>query len=249
MKPSVPKLAWDFIDRQEGNVLKAYWDTDGWAIGRGIHAPDVNQNTVWTAEESDQRFQQRLQEIADGICPHIVPELTDPQLAACESLTWNLKDGIRKFIESTLLKLINEGEPRKAADEFPKWDHQTDKTGKVTENEKLLARRNKERELFLSGTNLPVVQPDITKTPPVVEPPVPVRVGVGVKMNPLTVVQNARPVTKIILAAVAAFWGVLQDPNVQRVLAHYAGKHAHIADAIGLIATIAALMHQPQKAQ
>lgn len=170
-------MAWTFIDKEEGNVLHAYWDNGGWAIGRGIHGPDINQNTVWTSEESDKRFGDKLIEIANAICPNIQPELSDSQLSACLSLAFNI--GTADFNTSTLLKDINGGDMQAAGAAFEDWCHTTKPDGTKVVNENLLARRKKERALFLQGAEQPGPQPAITPTPPAPAPS-------GGKVNSIT---------------------------------------------------------------
>lgn len=69
--------------------------------------------------------------------------ISQNQYDALCSFTFNLGSGALKG--STLLKRLNEGNLRAAADEFPKWCHDN---GKVVKG--LLNRRNAERSLFLS---------------------------------------------------------------------------------------------------
>lgn len=242
MRPKVPTLAWTFITEQEGDELTAYWDVDGWAIGRGMHAPDITQNTVWTRETDDMRFGQRLTEIADGICPNIKPELTDQQLSACLSLAWNLRNGVVQFNGSTLLKFINDGQFQDAAAEFPKWDKEKKSDGTAIENKELLARRKKEMALFLSGTE----QPEPPATPPQDTPVAPAPAPSGGTVNPIKKIQTARPLTKTLLGIVVILGSALQDPTVQATIAGYASQHKGLAAAIAAIAAIAALMHEPQ---
>lgn len=248
MKVRVPKLAWDFIDKQEGDVLHAYWDVSGWAISRGIHAPDVSQNTVWTQEQSDMRFGLKLHEVAEAICPAIIPELDDGALSACISISYNITPG--EFLTSTLLRKLNSGDVQGASDEFPKWCHVTKPDGTKEVNDNLLKRRNQEKTLFLSGSPaVPEVRPAAPETPPVVVPPLPVRVDVGVKggkVNPLTKIKTAKPITKVAISLVTILIALLQDPTVQATIAGFVSKHALLASVFALIASIAALIHEPQ---
>ncbi len=244
MKPRVPTLAWDFITEQEGDELKAYWDgpkpvggsVGGWAISRGIHAPDVNQFSVWTQEKSNMRFGLLLHEIADGICPHIEPDLSDPQLSACMSLAYNLANGIEEFNGSTLLKLLNEGKPGEAADQFLRWCHMRDSSGAEIVDEDLLARRKKERELFLSGTlgpALPEVPKTIDKTAPLDNPSVRVRLDLAVG-----------GIMKKWIPAIIGGLGLLAswiDPVIAKAIGHWVADNPSWGTLVGGL--VAAIYH------
>jgi GH24 family phage-related lysozyme (muramidase) len=71
-------------------------------------------------------------------------ELAQEQVDALASFVFNV--GVRAFGASTLLKMLNQGQDTKAADEFTKWNKAG---GKVSRG--LVRRRRAERELFLMG--------------------------------------------------------------------------------------------------
>ncbi|MCU0806420.1 MAG: lysozyme [Candidatus Contendobacter sp.] len=74
--------------------------------------------------------------------------LTDSMIAALTSFTFNL--GGNALSASTLLKKLNAGNYRAAADELPRWNKARDpKTGQVRALAGLTRRRKAERELFL----------------------------------------------------------------------------------------------------
>ena len=70
-------------------------------------------------------------------------KLTQGQFDALVSFTYNL--GARSLSTSTLLKKLNAGDYRGAADEFPRWNKAG---GQVLAG--LTRRREAERSLFLS---------------------------------------------------------------------------------------------------
>lgn len=70
-------------------------------------------------------------------------DLNQDQFNACVSLCYNI--GGRAFQDSTLVKMLNNGQFSDAADQFLRWD----KSGGV-EVEGLLNRRQDEKALFLS---------------------------------------------------------------------------------------------------
>lgn len=71
-----------------------------------------------------------------GVSKHTIYALT--------SLAYNFGGG--SLERSTLLKLLNEGDYKGAADQFPLWDHAA---GKVSDG--LLKRREAERVLFFAA--------------------------------------------------------------------------------------------------
>lgn len=146
-----------FIGRWEGLLLKAYLDTIAsppvWTIGYG-----------WTGKIRD-KVTGKLRPIREGdrISPayaarllsrglkaalrdvnHLVDvPITVRQRMALMSLWWNIGPGA--FASSTLLRVLNEGRYRDAADQFLRWN----KAGGV-EIEGLTNRRRSERRMFLS---------------------------------------------------------------------------------------------------
>ncbi|MFH4317138.1 lysozyme, partial [Acinetobacter baumannii] len=68
--------------------------------------------------------------------------LSDRQVAALTSFAYNV--GLGAFARSTLLKKLNAGDVRGAADEFLRWTRVGNRTVRG-----LVARRRAERDLFL----------------------------------------------------------------------------------------------------
>jgi lysozyme len=234
---------WDFIDKAEGNVLKAYWDGNGWAIGRGIHAPDVNQDTIWTAEQSDQRFTMKLNEIQADLNPHIQAVLPQLCFDAVMSIRYNIGAAID---DSTLIRKINLGDNQGAADEFSKWCHKS-VGGQMVEDAGLKARREKERAMFLLGAGLSDV-PAPAPQAPVVAPPVPVQavpVGVGGNVNPIKKFQSSKNLTKVLSSIVALLVAALQDPNARQMIAGVVSQHPQLTTIVLGIGSLAALLHDP----
>lgn len=73
--------------------------------------------------------------------------LTPNQWAALTSFAYNV--GLSACLGSTLVRLVNEGELDKAADQFLLWDKSK---GQVIQG--LLNRRKAERTLFLGNANV-----------------------------------------------------------------------------------------------
>ncbi|EMW3234939.1 lysozyme [Pseudomonas aeruginosa] len=126
----------------EGLRLQAYQDAVGvWTIGygatRGVKAGmSINKEQAERMLLNDvQRFEPELDKLVK------VP-LNQNQWDALMSFVYNL--GSANLASSTLLKLLNKGDYRGAADQFPRW---VNAGGKRLEG--LVKRRAAERALFL----------------------------------------------------------------------------------------------------
>ena len=84
-----------------------------------------------------------LDEAWDAVNELVIMPINQNQVDALTDFVFNL--GRERFAGSTLLKKINHGDFKGAADEFPKWNHAG---GEVLPG--LTVRRQKERELFLA---------------------------------------------------------------------------------------------------
>lgn len=76
--------------------------------------------------------------------------LSQQEYDALVSLTYNIGQG--GFADSTVLKKLNEGDYKAAADAMLMWDKITTKDGSKMQSSGLVNRRNSERDLFLNGT-------------------------------------------------------------------------------------------------
>ena len=138
----------DFIKSFEGLRLKAYWDKDGkvWTIGWG-HTRGVKQGMVITKAQAEQF-------LADDLAPierHLTADLGEDGVLQCQfdalcSFCFNIKDGIRQYMRSTLRRKLKAGDKLGAANEFPRWCHAD---GVVMNG--LKRRRNAERAMFLQS--------------------------------------------------------------------------------------------------
>jgi lysozyme len=133
------------IRKFEGCKLKAYkCPADVWTIGYGHTGAEVKEGCKITKAEATELLAVDLEKFeaqvlaALGNC-----QVTQGQFDALVSFTYNL--GVGRLKESTLLKLLKAGQPRKAADQFLLW---TRAAGKVLPG--LVTRRDQERILFLS---------------------------------------------------------------------------------------------------
>ena len=131
------------IKKWEGCKLKAYKDGGGvWTIGWG-HTKGVKENDTCTQEQADNWLQEESNEVAFGILSVTQVPLSENQLTALVSFVYNV--GLTAYINSTLLKMLNQSNYQGAADQLLRWCKDNGKEVKG-----LLNRRKDERELFLS---------------------------------------------------------------------------------------------------
>lgn len=135
----------DIIKESEGLELRAYkCPADVWTVGWGHTGPDVYEGLVVTLGEAEVLLERDLRASESAINYSVKVMLNQNQFDALVSLVFNI--GAGAFKSSTLLKLLNAGDFKGAADQFLRWNKSK---GKVLGG--LVTRRKKERELFLGG--------------------------------------------------------------------------------------------------
>lgn len=128
----------------------AYRDGRGiWTCGWGHTGPNIVAGVTCTKEQADLWFDADTKAATLGVIRSLDVELTQNQFDALVSFAFNV--GVGAEAHSTMLKLINAGKLREAAEEFGKWNHIN---GVVSDG--LSRRRAAERELFLSPDVAPV---------------------------------------------------------------------------------------------
>lgn len=132
------------IKEFESCRLTAYRDgAEIWTIGWG-HTHAVKQGDVWTQARADLSLAEDIAEDGENPVNRFVDvSLTQNQFDALVSFTYN--EGAGRLASSTLLRLLNSGNPALAAEEFTKWDLVA---GKPSAG--LMRRRLAEQRLFLS---------------------------------------------------------------------------------------------------
>lgn len=146
-----PEEAVSLVASFEGFRVRPYQDLGGvWTIGYGstylLNGKPVTASTPTVSEAMAAGLLRNvLVSFWDTIERLLKVPLTDRQGAAVLSLVYNI--GETAFSRSTLLKKLNAGDLKGAADEFPKWNLIK---GKVSRG--LALRRAKERNLFLSAS-------------------------------------------------------------------------------------------------
>ncbi|EDS6807332.1 lysozyme [Salmonella enterica subsp. enterica serovar Legon] len=132
-----------FIRAREGVKLAAYQDGGGvWTIGYG-HTRGVKQGQVINHEQADEFLNNDLRQVESCISERVTVPLNQNQFDALVSFVFNV--GRQAFSDSTLLKKLNEGNYRAAADQFTRWVYDNDQFVQGLYN-----RRVAERDLFLS---------------------------------------------------------------------------------------------------
>lgn len=137
------KKARILIKGEEKFRAEAYYPTkkDKLTIGYG-HTKNVKPGDKITQEQAEKLFEQDLSEHNDTL-KHVKVKLTENEKAALSSLIYNI--GGTKFYNSDLLKKLNAGDKKGAAEEFDAYI-----TQKGTVLNGLVKRRKLEKELFLT---------------------------------------------------------------------------------------------------
>jgi|SRR5688572_2738058 len=146
---SANAVAASLVRKWEGCRLTAYPDPASggapWTIGYGATGAGIARGTTWTQAQAEQRLEQDVERFVAGVRRLLQRPATDDQLGAMASLAYNV--GLRRFSESTLLRLFNEGKPEAAAKQFGVW---TLAAGRRMQG--LVNRRADERRVF-EGAN------------------------------------------------------------------------------------------------
>jgi lysozyme len=131
----------------EGCSLHAYPDpaTGGapWTIGYGATGPDIKPGMVWTQAQADARLNTDLARAGLVVNSLVHVYLTQNQFDALVDFAYNV--GATNFRNSTLLRLLNSGDAKGAADQLPRWNLADNKVMPG-----LVKRRAAERDLFLT---------------------------------------------------------------------------------------------------
>lgn len=149
-----------FLIQEEGSRLKAYQDSRGiWTIGVGHTSaagpPKVTPSLKITKEEEETILLRDLKDSEEGILKLLKVSVNQNEFDALVSLVHNI--GIPQFTGSSVLRLLNKNDRTGAANAFLLWK----KAGKDLDI--LLARRKRERELFL--TPYTSVKPSVVEKP------------------------------------------------------------------------------------
>ncbi|MDE2102092.1 MAG: lysozyme [Patescibacteria group bacterium] len=103
----------------EGCRLQAYQDQRGiWTIGYG-HTAGVTPSEVITQGEANELLANDLRIFEAGVNSAVEHSITPNQFSALVSFAFNV--GITAFEDSTLLRLVNDGDYAGAQQQFARW--------------------------------------------------------------------------------------------------------------------------------
>jgi lysozyme len=107
----------------EGYAETAYrCPSNVWSIGHGLTGPDIKQGTVWTAEQCERRFQERLRLVEAEVEAMLMnAKVPDTVFDALVSWVWNIGGTAAK--KSTLIRKLRKGDLLGAWSELPRWCH------------------------------------------------------------------------------------------------------------------------------
>ncbi|APR37947.1 lysozyme [Paraburkholderia sp. SOS3] len=115
------QAGFNLIRQFEGLRLIAYTDVVGvLTIGYGHTGPDVKPGLVITQAQADQLLGDDLSRFESGVDRLVTAPVNGNQYSALVSFSYNL--GLGSLQNSTLLRLLNEGDYNGAAQQFPRWD-------------------------------------------------------------------------------------------------------------------------------
>lgn len=160
------------ISAREGVKLTAYRDSAGvLTIGVGhtsaAGAPTVTAGMRITAAEADKVLSRDLAAVEAAVNRMVTVPLNQNEFDALVSLVFNI--GATAFRKSTLLRMLNAGDRKGAADQFLAWNKIT-RNGRKVELRGLTTRRQAERSQFLTPTGS---KDPALEAPPVVSTPKP----------------------------------------------------------------------------
>jgi len=140
----------------EGLQLTAYQDQTGkWTIGYGHTGPDVVSGMTITEEQAEALLQSDVAGAVTHVNNAVTAEINQNHFDALVDFAFNL--GCATLTNSTLLRVLNQGDFASAAAQFLVWDHAG---GVVVPG--LLRRRTAEMNLFQTVCDAATPAPDPT---------------------------------------------------------------------------------------
>lgn len=141
----------ELIKQFEGCRLKAYkCPANIWTIGIGhtglVNGKPITENTTITPLMAETLLAIDLQKFENAINKLVKKPLTQSEFDSLTSFVFNI--GIGAFEQSTMLKLLNQGNFELASKQFDRWIYAKGKPLKG-----LKKRRLAEKTLFLSKLN------------------------------------------------------------------------------------------------
>ena len=147
----------NLIKKFEGIRLRSYICPAGvLTVGYGHTGPDVYPNQQITEEEAEKLLWKDTESAQQTVSSFVTAKINQNEYDALVSFTFNI--GPTAFINSTLLRLLNNGADRKVvAAEFGRWV----KAGSDQPVPGLVRRREEERKLFLEKMKHPLLSKSI----------------------------------------------------------------------------------------
>ena len=105
-------------ERFEGCRLHAYPDCGAYSIGYGHRG--IESNAVCTKEQAEAWLHEDIKAAVDFINRAVTISLTQGEFDALVDFTYNV--GVGNFQNSTLLRMLNAGNFKGAAEQFERWD-------------------------------------------------------------------------------------------------------------------------------
>lgn len=138
----------NLIREREGCILHWYRDSRGiWTccVGHTSAAgpPFYKEGITFTEAEADEILRRDLRQYVEAVDRAVLVKCTQNQFDAMVSFCFNV--GVNGFAGSSVVRDLNDGEIRAAAQAFLLWDHPKE----------LLARRMAERKQFLTPDTVP----------------------------------------------------------------------------------------------
>lgn len=132
----------------EGLSLEKYRDAVGkWTIGYGhLILPNENFPQALSKIEAEDLLRADLGVTERGVHRLVTVDLNQNQFDALVAFAFNV--GLGNLQNSTLLRLLNQGQYQEAADQLPRWNKAG---GKILAG--LTRRRDAERALFMASVN------------------------------------------------------------------------------------------------
>ena len=141
-------IATPLVKHFEGLYLKAYYCPAGkLTIGYGC-TRDVTEGQIITEADANARLDADLADAEGDVDDMVTADIADYEKAALISFVFNL--GGHALEQSTLLRMLNDGDKATAATEFLKWNKATVDGVKVSLRG-LTLRRQAESTLFATG--------------------------------------------------------------------------------------------------
>jgi lysozyme len=107
----------------EGCELTAYDDGGGvWTIGYGHTGDDVYPGLTISQTQAEELLRIDLEKFESFVEDAVEAQLNDSQFSALVCFCFNVGPGTDGFGGSTLLKLLNQGNYQRAANQFPVWN-------------------------------------------------------------------------------------------------------------------------------